>query len=70
MSTYDNEQEIMCDDCRRYLFTEKIDAKTGRWQFVGKPACEYRFYEDGKFLCLDCLNARLKALEKEYAANY
>ena len=47
------EQEVHCDECGRYLFTEGI--VNGKWTFIKVPKIEYKHYpESGAFICHLC----------------
>ena len=53
MSNYDYEQEICCENCGKYLFTER--EKNGKWSIVGKVKNQFKqFPNEDLFLCEDC----------------
>lgn len=51
---------IYCDDCKRPLFEEKIE--DGKYK-MENPKCDFRQIRPGVFLCLNCLDNRIKNKE-------
>lgn len=55
MGTFDYEQEVHCEQCGKYLFTE--EEKNGKWHFKKQPKVSYKYLPEEKiFLCAECIN--------------